>query len=42
MSVLGTARYSGFTLGGLRTSVGGEVLRDNGSPFGGLYAAGAG
>lgn len=38
---LGKAMYSGFTLGGLRTSVDGEVLRDNGSAIGGLYAAGA-
>ncbi|MFC9997594.1 FAD-binding protein [Nocardia sp. NPDC127526] len=38
---LGKALYAGFTLGGLRTSVDGEVLRDNGSPIPGLYAAGA-
>ncbi|MEV6770170.1 FAD-binding protein [Nocardia sp. NPDC051030] len=38
---LGKALYAGFTLGGLRTSVNGEVLRDNGSPVPGLYAAGA-
>ncbi|MEC3952552.1 FAD-binding protein [Nocardia sp. CDC153] len=38
---LGKALYAGFTLGGLRTSVDGEVLRDNGSPIAGLYAAGA-
>jgi len=41
MSALGKAMYSGFTLGGLRTSVDGEVLRDNASPIGGLCAAGA-
>ncbi|WP_405484731.1 FAD-binding protein [Nocardia sp. NBC_00511] len=38
---LGKALYAGFTLGGLRTSVDAEVLRDNGSPITGLYAAGA-
>ncbi|GAB2508952.1 FAD-binding protein [Nocardia heshunensis] len=38
---LGKALYAGFTLGGLRTSADGEVLRDNGSPIPGLYAAGA-
>ncbi|MFI6871491.1 FAD-binding protein [Nocardia sp. NPDC050406] len=38
---LGTALYAGFTLGGLRTSVDAEVLRDNGTPVPGLYAAGA-
>lgn len=38
---LGKALYAGFTLGGLRTSVDGEVLRENGSPIPGLYAAGA-
>ncbi|WP_327141619.1 FAD-binding protein [Nocardia sp. NBC_01327] len=38
---LGKALYAGFTLGGLWTSVNGEVLRDNGSPVPGLYAAGA-
>ncbi|WP_067687556.1 FAD-binding protein [Nocardia jejuensis] len=38
---LGKALYAGFTLGGLRTSVHGEVLRDSGSPVPGLYAAGA-
>ncbi|MFE4458074.1 FAD-binding protein [Nocardia tengchongensis] len=38
---LGKALYAGFTLGGLRTSVDSEVLRDNGSPIQGLYAAGA-
>ncbi|WP_067824159.1 FAD-binding protein [Nocardia inohanensis] len=38
---LGKALYAGFTLGGLRTSAAGEVLRDNGTPIPGLYAAGA-
>ncbi|MGN0064665.1 MAG: FAD-binding protein [Nocardioides sp.] len=38
---LGKALYAGFTLGGLRTSVDGEVLRADGTPVGGLYAAGA-
>ncbi|APA96628.1 FAD-dependent oxidoreductase [Nocardia seriolae] len=38
---LGKALYAGFTLGGLRTSADGEVLRDNGSAIRGLYAAGA-
>ncbi len=37
----GTAFYAGFTLGGLRVSVDGEVLREDGSPVPGLYAAGA-
>ncbi|MGH3434766.1 MAG: FAD-binding protein [Thermocrispum sp.] len=37
----GRASYVGFTLGGLRTSVDGEVLDDGGSPVAGLYAAGA-
>jgi 3-oxo-5alpha-steroid 4-dehydrogenase len=31
---------SAFTMGGLRTAVGGEVLRPDGSPVPGLYAAG--
>ncbi|MFD0359981.1 FAD-binding protein [Nocardia sp. GCM10030253] len=35
------ATYVGFTLGGLATSVDGQVLRADGSPIGGLYAAGA-
>ncbi|NNH70670.1 FAD-binding protein [Nocardia uniformis] len=38
---LGKALYAGFTIGGLRTSVDGEVLRDSGAPVPGLYAAGA-
>ncbi|MBT2274650.1 FAD-binding protein [Rhodococcus qingshengii] len=38
---LGKASYAGFTLGGLATSVDGEVLRPDGSPIAGLYAAGA-
>lgn len=38
---LGHAAYMGFTLGGLRTSVNGEVLDAGGLPVGGLYAAGA-
>ncbi len=38
---LGKALYAGFTLGGLATSVDGEVLREDGSTIGGLYAAGA-
>lgn len=38
---LGKAMYSGFTLGGLATSVDGEVLREDGSAIPGLYAAGA-
>ncbi len=38
---LGKALYAGFTLGGLRTSVDGEVQRVDGSVVGGLYAAGA-
>jgi succinate dehydrogenase/fumarate reductase flavoprotein subunit len=38
---LGRAMYSGFTMGGLAVSIDGEVLRDNGSPIPGLYAAGA-
>ena len=40
-SVAGKAIYSGFTVGGLATSVDGEVLRADGSPIPGLYAAGA-
>ena len=39
---LGKAMYSGFTVGGLATSVAGQVLRDDGSQIAGLYAAGAG
>ncbi|MCB0929430.1 MAG: FAD-binding protein [Mycolicibacterium insubricum] len=38
---LGRAMYSGFTMGGLQVSVDGEVLRADGSPVPGLYAAGA-
>lgn len=38
---LGKAMYSGFTVGGLATSVDGQVLRDDGSVIAGLYAAGA-
>ncbi|WP_433520351.1 FAD-binding protein [Nocardia pseudovaccinii] len=37
----GRATYVGFTLGGLRTSVDGAVLRADGSVISGLYAAGA-
>jgi 3-oxo-5alpha-steroid 4-dehydrogenase len=35
-----TFPMSAFTMGGLRTAVGGEVLRPDGSPIGGLFAAG--
>ena len=38
---LGKALYAGFTLGGMRTSVDGEVQRPDGSVVPGLYAAGA-
>src|SRR5690625_4664009 len=38
---LGKAMYAGFTVGGLATSMDGEVLRDDGRPVPGLYAAGA-
>jgi len=38
---LGKAMYAGFTMGGLTTSVDGEVLRDDGTVIAGLYAAGA-
>ncbi|MBO9522658.1 MAG: FAD-binding protein [Nocardioidaceae bacterium] len=38
---LGKALYAGFTLGGMRTSVDGEVEREDGSVIEGLYAAGA-
>jgi succinate dehydrogenase/fumarate reductase flavoprotein subunit len=38
---LGRAMYSGFTMGGLKVSVDGEVLREDGSAIAGLYAAGA-
>jgi succinate dehydrogenase/fumarate reductase flavoprotein subunit len=37
----GHALYAGFTLGGLRTSVDGQVRRPDGSVIAGLYAAGA-
>ena len=36
----GKAWYTGFTLGGLRTSIDGEVLGADGRPLPGLYAAG--
>jgi succinate dehydrogenase/fumarate reductase flavoprotein subunit len=38
---LGKALYAGFTMGGLRTSVDAQVLREDGSVVAGLYAAGA-
>ncbi|MCG5433178.1 FAD-binding protein [Mycobacterium sp. MYCO198283] len=38
---LGRAMYSGFTMGGLAVSLDGEVLREDGTPIPGLYAAGA-
>jgi 3-oxo-5alpha-steroid 4-dehydrogenase len=38
---LGVALYAGFTLGGMRTSADGEVLREDRSVVPGLYAAGA-
>jgi 3-oxo-5alpha-steroid 4-dehydrogenase len=38
---IGKAMWVGFTLGGLATSVDGEVLRADGSAVPGLYAAGA-
>jgi succinate dehydrogenase/fumarate reductase flavoprotein subunit len=38
---LGKALYAGFTLGGLRVTVDGQVQRADGSVIGGLYAAGA-
>lgn len=38
---LGKALYAGFTLGGMRVSVDGEVQRPDGSTISGLYAAGA-
>jgi 3-oxo-5alpha-steroid 4-dehydrogenase len=37
----GRALYAGFTLGGLRTTVDGQVQRADGSVIPGLYAAGA-
>jgi 3-oxo-5alpha-steroid 4-dehydrogenase len=38
---LGKAIYAGFTLGGLRCTVDGQVQREDGSVIAGLYAAGA-
>jgi 3-oxo-5alpha-steroid 4-dehydrogenase len=38
---LGKAMYAGFTVGGLATTVDGEVLRGDGNVVPGLYAAGA-
>ncbi|WP_435771503.1 FAD-binding protein [Nocardioides sp. SYSU DS0651] len=38
---LGVALYAGFTLGGMATTVDGEVRRTDGSVIPGLYAAGA-
>ncbi|MCX6399147.1 MAG: FAD-binding protein [Propionibacteriales bacterium] len=38
---LGVAIYAGFTLGGMATTVDGEVRRPDGSVIPGLYAAGA-
>ncbi len=38
---LGKAMYAGFTVGGLATSVDGQVLREDGSAIAGLYAVGA-
>jgi 3-oxo-5alpha-steroid 4-dehydrogenase len=38
---LGRAMYTGFTLGGLRCTVDGQVQRADGSVIAGLYAAGA-
>jgi 3-oxo-5alpha-steroid 4-dehydrogenase len=38
---LGKAMYAGFTLGGIRTTVDGQVQRPDGSVIAGLYAAGA-
>lgn len=38
---LGKAMYAGFTIGGLATSVDGEVLRTDGTVVPGLYAVGA-
>jgi 3-oxo-5alpha-steroid 4-dehydrogenase len=38
---LGKAMYAGFTVGGLATSVDGQVLREDGTPIAGLYAVGA-
>jgi len=38
---LGKALYAGFTLGGMRCTVDGQVQREDGSVIEGLYAAGA-
>jgi succinate dehydrogenase/fumarate reductase flavoprotein subunit len=38
---LGKAMYAGFTMGGLATTVEGEVRREDGTAIAGLYAAGA-
>lgn len=38
---LGVALYAGFTLGGIRTSVDGEALREDRTVIRGLYAVGA-
>ncbi|MGB6245525.1 FAD-binding protein [Gordonia sp. (in: high G+C Gram-positive bacteria)] len=38
---LGKALYAGFTVGGMATSVDGQVLTADGEAIGGLYAAGA-
>ncbi|NNG96053.1 FAD-binding protein [Gordonia araii] len=38
---LGKAMYAGFTIGGMATSVDGEVVDGDGKPIAGLYAAGA-
>ena len=38
----GKAFYAGFTLGGLRVSIDGEVLTDSGEPVPGVYSVGAG
>jgi 3-oxo-5alpha-steroid 4-dehydrogenase len=38
---LGRAMYSGFTIGGLATSVDGQVLCEDGTVIAGLYAVGA-
>lgn len=38
---LDKALYAGFTMGGMRTALDGEVLREDRSSIGGLYAVGA-
>lgn len=38
---LGKAMYAGFTMGGMRVSLDGEVRRESGAVIPGLYAAGA-